>query len=417
MVIAGGGRLPWAYMLPIQRIFAEIQMLLGGIKVKLPKADEIVNIQAGIPLTPQPLTPISTLQEIEEFGADDAGPSFKLHIPGRRNVVDPDSSASQYPVHVRNESVVNRYSKTAGSRRIPSSEKTYEMVLVHELVPVHLRSVTKHLSRKDYQSFPRPLHEQRMLGRNIVITEDPNMHLVVHQSRIFMKPLPLYLTRRLWRPEALIPESEAFALLLTYVETVQYPSDLQIAKEAGLLTEGIDWKNWKTFSRQVLGYEEGPPVPALAEGMNRFMEVKLDTLCRLEQDKSPRLLDPQAGGYYGSLRQLMDGDGNAQLSQRPPMTRIGLFVLAFGIFVLLAFLTGLNGDVLSKNAGFQQASYGFVAFCLTTSATITTYLILAILAALLPVIRESTGHRPGFTPWRTAGHLKGPRGEATVAEV
>src|SRR5882757_2916672 len=38
-----------------------------------------------------------------------------------------------------------------------------------------------------------PLHRQKILGREIVVTEDPRLHLVWINNRIFIKPLPTYL--------------------------------------------------------------------------------------------------------------------------------------------------------------------------------------------------------------------------------
>lgn len=37
------------------------------------------------------------------------------------------------------------------------------------------------------------LHRQRVKGRRIIITEDPRLHLVWVNARIFIKPLPAYL--------------------------------------------------------------------------------------------------------------------------------------------------------------------------------------------------------------------------------
>jgi len=39
----------------------------------------------------------------------------------------------------------------------------------------------------------RPLHRQKMIERQIFITEQADLHLVWHESRIFIKPLPDYI--------------------------------------------------------------------------------------------------------------------------------------------------------------------------------------------------------------------------------
>jgi len=43
----------------------------------------------------------------------------------------------------------------------------------------------------------RPLHYQILLGRNITITENMELHLVWSKDRIFIKPIPLYLLDRI----------------------------------------------------------------------------------------------------------------------------------------------------------------------------------------------------------------------------
>src|ERR1700742_4518037 len=40
------------------------------------------------------------------------------------------------------------------------------------------------------------LHAQIVKGRNIIITEDPGLHLLWYYDRVFIKPLPPYLTSR-----------------------------------------------------------------------------------------------------------------------------------------------------------------------------------------------------------------------------
>lgn len=36
----------------------------------------------------------------------------------------------------------------------------------------------------------RPLHRQKLIGRSILITEDPNEHLVWDREQMFIKPIP-----------------------------------------------------------------------------------------------------------------------------------------------------------------------------------------------------------------------------------
>ncbi|KAH7012040.1 uncharacterized protein B0I36DRAFT_369890 [Microdochium trichocladiopsis] len=79
---------------------------------------------------------------------------------------------------------------------------------------------------------PRPartLHRQRLLGRIIVITENPDEHLVWHETSIFVKPLPEYLL------------SHDF-----------WSTNLKIAHETGLLPDDVDWTIWTLLARDVI---------------------------------------------------------------------------------------------------------------------------------------------------------------------
>jgi hypothetical protein len=66
----------------------------------------------------------------------------------------------------------------------------------------------------------RPLHRQRLLERSILITEDPDEHLVWLEAPIFIKPLPDYLLDyEYWRDNLCTDEElckSACGLLLSY---------------------------------------------------------------------------------------------------------------------------------------------------------------------------------------------------------
>ena len=60
-----------------------------------------------------------------------------------------------------------------------------------ELRTVRLDEIKSYLWLAGLPNCARPL--QQLLGREIIITEDPNEHLVRHETRIFIKPLPIFL--------------------------------------------------------------------------------------------------------------------------------------------------------------------------------------------------------------------------------
>ncbi|KAF6782732.1 hypothetical protein CPLU01_15792 [Colletotrichum plurivorum] len=98
---------------------------------------------------------------------------------------------------------------------------------------------------------PRPLHQQRLLNREIMITEKMDMHLVWTTGRIFVKPLPRFLlSRRFWARFLCCQEvpvsnadscscggrrERALGFLFSYAALIAHESDFQVAKETRLI--------------------------------------------------------------------------------------------------------------------------------------------------------------------------------------
>ncbi len=107
-----------------------------------------------------------------------------------------------------------------------------------------------------------PLHRQRVKRREIIITEDPKLHLVWMYDRIFIKPLPKYLLSHIFWEKYLVSDASplgnkkkqiqaaALGYLRTYFYLIKYESDFTIAQDdkARLIPEGIDWQQFCHFS-------------------------------------------------------------------------------------------------------------------------------------------------------------------------
>ena len=106
-----------------------------------------------------------------------------------------------------------------------------------------------------------PLHQQGIKGRNILITEDPRLHLVWIHDRIFIKPIPKYLLSHLFwetyllrKPPILGARQEmiqraATGYLRTYRYLIQHESDFVIAKrdDLRLIPGDIKWPDFCQF--------------------------------------------------------------------------------------------------------------------------------------------------------------------------
>ena len=95
-----------------------------------------------------------------------------------------------------------------------------------------------------------PLHEQIVKEREIVVTEDPGLHLLWYHDRVFIKPLPPYLTSHAFWEKFLCDENPvtvdlrkaALGYLRSYCHLIKYQSDFNIAKDKKLIAEGVDAK-------------------------------------------------------------------------------------------------------------------------------------------------------------------------------
>lgn len=108
-----------------------------------------------------------------------------------------------------------------------------------------------------------PLHRQVVKRRNIVVTEDPKLHLVWINDRIFVKPLPRYLTSHAFWHDFLGSDANlatlsrysyvrkaALGYLRTYLYLVRSESDFRIAQDPSLhlIPSGTTWEQFCNFA-------------------------------------------------------------------------------------------------------------------------------------------------------------------------
>ena len=102
-----------------------------------------------------------------------------------------------------------------------------------------------------------PLHKQRILGREITITDSADLHLIWYHSKIFVKPLPPYLlSYAFWRylfdyrhREITINQyySAALGFVRSYCYLIQSETDFSLAVTHGLIPKGIDFQAFASF--------------------------------------------------------------------------------------------------------------------------------------------------------------------------
>ncbi|KAF3159814.1 hypothetical protein TWF225_001437 [Orbilia oligospora] len=104
------------------------------------------------------------------------------------------------------------------------------------------------------------LNRHISLRRQILATEQTDLHLVWGGGAVYIKPLPPFLLNRNFFIEAIAPSevhSAARWMLLSYAKLIRYPSDLLVARQSGLLSgleieQEISWPAWVAFASEIL---------------------------------------------------------------------------------------------------------------------------------------------------------------------
>lgn len=140
-----------------------------------------------------------------------------------------------------------------------------ERFLYNEFYSEDLESLAPHLWVMSTQSSTNvnPLHQQRVRGRDVIVTESPRLHLVWIHNRVFIKPLPRYLlSHAFWglladplrlgdQQKRILMAAKGF--LRTYRYLIQHESDFLLAKQdhLRLIPEDITWPALCRFLNEV----------------------------------------------------------------------------------------------------------------------------------------------------------------------
>lgn len=155
-----------------------------------------------------------------------------------------------------------------GCPRIRLSDVNIGEYLCEELQTTELDDMEPYLwlVAKQDSTHISSLTDQIVRGRNIIVTEQPRLHLVWAYNRIFIKPLPPYLLSRAFWDHYLLSNSSpiklsvrqdlqraANGLLRSYFYLVQHESDFAIAQDekARLIPKGISYEDFSMFTNIV----------------------------------------------------------------------------------------------------------------------------------------------------------------------
>jgi hypothetical protein len=138
-----------------------------------------------------------------------------------------------------------------------------------------------------------PLHHQRVKGREIIVAEDPRLHLIWFHRQIFIKPLPAYLLSEPFWTKYLLCEHKpqdaefkairraALGYLRTYYYLIQHESDYHIARsdKLRLIPPDVTWPQICHFTSNLLSITDEEVSARYAYGEIRL--TRLNLYCKI----------------------------------------------------------------------------------------------------------------------------------------
>lgn len=106
-----------------------------------------------------------------------------------------------------------------------------------------------------------PLHHQKVIHREVILTERPRLHLVWYGKTIYIQRLDDELLN--WDFFSAIvcgddvTHQAATGFLLSYARLIEHPSDLDLAQALGLVNRSIKWSSWRHFRADLLHHLPG----------------------------------------------------------------------------------------------------------------------------------------------------------------
>jgi hypothetical protein len=298
-------------------------------------------------------------------------------------------------------------------RRVADPSKDVHEFLESELSLRRLDELSEYLWLAGARRPPTQLHLQVALGRNIVLADRIDLHLLWNgDGRIFVKPIPRFLlSPEFWRThlscvehcrcfcnsreiaaarDASIenhPTTErrqspitckdhlrkaALGFLYTYACLVSTESDFHIAVEKRLLPREPDdstitWTRWQYLVRELIAQHHPDKIHP------RFLRAEL-RLSRINAiHRTSKLLFAQA--YFG-------GWNNYSSFFRDNLAWIAA-ITAYMVLILTAMQVGLSTEHLQNSHIFQRASYAFTLLAILGPIGLVSLLLLRAVIELL----------------------------------
>jgi hypothetical protein len=135
--------------------------------------------------------------------------------------------------------------RQTGSGRTILVKDDVRAYLKHDLDISRLNEIHEYLWLAGLLTSARPLHRQLCIDRNIVATEQADLHLLWNGNKIFVKPLPLYLLDYGFWETYLCTSEEVYRVtcgfVLSYIWLINSELDHRFAFDFKLLPPQATW--------------------------------------------------------------------------------------------------------------------------------------------------------------------------------
>lgn len=215
----------------------------------------------------------------------------------------------------------------------------------------------------------RPLNFQLVLGRAIIATTEPSLHLLWTSKRIYIKALPPYFfsevfyTNYLGSPH---PHGPALGLLHSYVALIPTELDFELARDAHLLPSSCGWETWRLLCSRLLTDYPDDTIYAHIPERYVYGELRLDCL-----DKIYHLF---YGDWIYGYSNLMGSSRYVDWFAKHFGSIAG--AIAYLIVVLTAMQLGLDAKGAGTDSTFERVCYGFAIFAILEPVAVVVVLMM-----------------------------------------
>jgi hypothetical protein len=163
------------------------------------------------------------------------------------------------------------------------------------------------MSKQDSSNIS-PLHRQSVKRRSVIVTEDPKLHLVWINDRIFIKPFPRFIfSYNFWKEHLCSANTledarirmAALGYLRTYYHLIKHESDFRIAKDSSLclVPQNITWEQFCNFTSKLNDIPDKDVSPRYAYGQIRLTRLNFYAPLLLQKSHFQRV-ETQYGEYF-----------------------------------------------------------------------------------------------------------------------